>query len=240
MAFLAAGAGRRKRLKTNCFESAGRFSMSRELGAKHFMPHREREKAANQRMRERIAQQAARLIAEDGLQDYALAKLKAARQIGAPDTHNLPNNNEVEQALRDYQALYQKDEQGERLRLLRQQALAVMRQIERFNPYLTGSVLNGTATRYSDINLQVFADSAKEVELFLLSRQLPYRSGEVRLHFGGEVRSFPVFTLQGEGTEINITVLAMEDMRQIPRGHPDKRPLDRARAKQVEKLLEEG
>jgi hypothetical protein len=214
--------------------------MSKELGAKHFMPHREREKAANQRMRERIAQQAARLIAEDGLQDYALAKLKAARQIGAPDTHNLPNNSEVEQALRDYQSLYQKDEQGERLRLLRRQALAVMQQLERFNPYLIGSVLNGTATRYSDINLQVFADSAKAVELFLLSKQLPYKSGEIRLHFGGDARAFPVFTLQGEDTEINITVLATEDLRQIPRGRPDKRPLERARAKQVETLLEEG
>lgn len=214
--------------------------MSKELGAKHFTPHREREKAANQRMRERIAQQAARLIAEDGLQDYALAKLKAARQIGAPDTHNLPNNSEVEQALRDYQSLYQKDEQGERLRLLRRQALAVMQQLERFNPYLIGSVLNGTATRYSDINLQVFADSAKAVELFLLSKQLPYKSGEIRLHFGGDARAFPVFTLQGEDTEINITVLATEDLRQIPRGRPDKRPLERARAKQVETLLEEG
>lgn len=191
-------------------------------------------------MRERIAQQAARLIAEDGLQDYALAKLKAARQIGAPDTHNLPNNNEVEQALRDYQALYQRDEQGERLRLLRRQALAAMRQFERFDPHLTGPVLNGTATRYSDIDLQVFADSAKEVELFLLNRQLPYRSGETRLHFGGEARAFPVFTLQGEGAEINITVLATEDLRQIPRAHPDKRPLDRARAGQVETLLEKG
>lgn len=214
--------------------------MAKELGAKHFMPHREREKAVNQRMRDRIAQQAARLIAEDGLQDYALAKLKAARQIGAPDTHNLPNNNEVEQALRDYQALYQKDEQGERLRLLRQQALAVMKQMERFNPYLIGSVLNGTATRYSDINLQVFADSAKEVELFLLNKQLPYKSGEIRLHFGGAARVFPVFTLQGEGTEINITVFATDDLRQIPRSHPDKKVPERARARQVETLLEEG
>ncbi|MGE5027385.1 MAG: hypothetical protein ACM3JK_02830 [Betaproteobacteria bacterium] len=179
-------------------------------------------------------------MAEDGLQDYALAKLKAARQIGAPDTHNLPNNSEVEQALRGYQALYQKDEQGERLRVLRRQALAVMRQIERFNPYLVGSVLNGTATRYSGIDLQVFADSAKEVELFLLGKQMPYKSSEMRLHFGGEMRCFPVFTLQGEGAEINITVLATGDLRQIPRGHPDKRPLDRARARQVEILLEEG
>lgn len=206
----------------------------------HAQPHREREKAAGQRMRERIAQQAARLIAEDGLQDYSLAKLKAARQIGAPDTHNLPNNHEVEQALRDYQSLYQKDEQDERLRLLRQQALAAMRLLERFNPYLIGSVLNGTATRYSDINLQIFADSAKAVELFLLGKQLPYKSGEIRLHFGGEWRTFPLLTLLEGETEINVTVFATDEQRQIPRSHAEKGLLERARTKQVEALLEEG
>lgn len=214
--------------------------MHKEPGAKHGLPHRDREKAANQRMRERIAHQAARLIAEDGLQDYALAKTKAARQIGAPDTHNLPNNHEVEQALRDYQALYQKDEQGERLRLLRQQALAMMRLLERFNPHLTGSVLGGTATRHSDINLQIFADSPKDVELFLLGKQLPYKSAEKKLQFGGEMRAFPVFILLGEPTEINVTVFATDDLRQISRGHLDKRPLERARAKQLEALLDEG
>lgn len=86
-------------------------------------------------------------MAEDGLQDYTSAKRKAARQIGAPDTHNLPDNDEVERALRDYQALYQRDEQIVRLRQLRQQALEAMHLLEPFHPYLTGSVLNGTATR---------------------------------------------------------------------------------------------
>ncbi len=216
------------------------MTMLKGFGEKRVLPHREREKAANLRMRERIAQQAARLIAEDGQQDYALAKIKAARQIGAPDTRNLPNDEEVARALRDYQALYQKDEQSERLRQLRQQALAAMRLLERFNPFLTGSVLNGTATRHSDINLQLFADSAKEVELFLLARQAAYKSGERRIHFGGEVRAFPVFTLLEGPAEINVTVFATDDLRQIPRGHPDKRPLERARAKQVEALLGEG
>lgn len=214
--------------------------MAKEFGEKRAQPHREREKTANLRMRERIAHQAARLIAEDGLQDYALAKLKAARQMGAPDTHNLPNNTEVEQALRDYQALYQREEQSERLRQLRQQALAAMRLLERFNPYLVGSVLNGTATRHSDINLQLFADSVKEVELFLRARQVAYKSGEKRLHVGGEARTFPVYTLLEGPAEINLTVLATEDLRQIPRNQADKRLPERARAKQVEALLEEG
>lgn len=210
----------------------------KDLGEKPAQLYREREKSANLRMRERIAHQAARIIAEDGLQNYALAKHKAARQIGAPDTHNLPDNDEVERALRDYQALYQRDEQGLRLRQLRQQALDAMRLLEPFNPYLAGSVLNGTATRHSDINLQLFTDSAKEVELFLLARQVPYKSSERHLHFGGGERTLPVFTLLDGPAEINVTVFAAEDIRQIPRGHAEKNT--RAHARQVELLLEEG
>lgn len=214
--------------------------MTKDSGGKRHLPHREREKSANHRMRERIAQQAARLIAEDGMQDYALAKRKAAHQVGAPDTHNLPNNGEVEQALRDYQSLYQREEQGERLRHLRQQALGIMRLLEPFNPHLTGSVLTGTATRHSDINLQLFADSAKEVELFLMARQVEYKSGEKRFQMGREVRALPVFTLLDGATEINVTVFDTEDLRQLPRSHGDRRGMDRARTTQVETLLDEG
>lgn len=91
---------------------------------------------------------------------------------------------------------------------------------------------------HSDINLQLFTDSAKEVELFLLARQVAYKSGEKLLHFGGEERSFPVFTLLDGPAEINVTVFAAEDIRQIPRGHAEKNA--RAHARQVETLLEEG
>ncbi|MDP1897375.1 MAG: hypothetical protein Q8K43_05770, partial [Sulfurimicrobium sp.] len=77
-------------------------------------------------MRELIAQTAARLIAEDGIQDYSLAKRKAARQLGAADTHSLPSNSEVQQALRLHQELYQKNEQPLLLKQLRTEALAAM------------------------------------------------------------------------------------------------------------------
>ena len=91
-------------------------------------------------MRGRIAHLAARMIAEDGISDYGLAKRKAARQAGAPDSRNLPTNLEIEDALRAYQALYQADEQPERL----QQSAPdwrceMMRLLEPFNPHLTGT-----------------------------------------------------------------------------------------------------
>lgn len=188
-------------------------------------------------MRELIAQTAARMIAEDGIQDYALAKRKAARQLGAADTHSLPSNGEVQQALRLHQGLYQKDEQPLRLKQLRTEALAAMHLLERFNPYLTGSVLTGTATRHSDINLQLFTDNAKEVELFLLNRNMPYETGEKRFRLNDDMFSVPTFTLQSETSEIRLAVFSTEDLRKSSYDPIEGKPLERAKTKQLEILL---
>lgn len=185
-------------------------------------------------MRELIAQSAARLIAEDGMQDYAAAKRKAARQIGVPDSHSLPSNAEVETALRAYQELYQKDEQPARLKCLRQEALTAMQLLERFNPHLTGSVLSGTATRHSDINLQLFTDNVKEVELFLLNSGMPYETGEKRFRVNDEMLPVPTFTLQGETAEIRLAVFGTDDLRK--NAAAGKAP-DRAKIRQVEAIL---
>jgi hypothetical protein len=98
-----------------------------------------------QQMRTRIAAAAARLMAEDGVEDFALAKRKAARQLGAEDTQSLPKNEEIEAELRAYQSLYQGEEQRERIQYLRRCALDAMQLLERFRPYLAGPVLSGTA-----------------------------------------------------------------------------------------------
>src|SRR5919106_1647932 len=127
--------------------------------------------------RSRIAHLAARLMAEDGIEDYAIAKRKAARQAGVPGTRRLPTNEEIDAALRTHQTLYGGEEHRERLRELRERAIEIMSELERFNPYLTGSVLSGNAGKYADINLQLYTESAKEVELFLINRDIAYRAG---------------------------------------------------------------
>src|SRR6185436_16300297 len=96
-------------------------------------------------LRRHIAYIAARMMAEDGVPDYATAKLKAARQAGLGDSHLLPDNAEVEAALREYQGLYQKEDQPAHLRHLREIAVKVMRDFDVFRPALVGSVLSGTA-----------------------------------------------------------------------------------------------
>ena len=199
-----------------------------------------RDNGNNRQMRERIAQLAARLMAVDGIDDFALAKRKAARQAGAPDTRNLPNNEEVEQALRAYQQLYQADEQQARLRHLRQNAREMMQLLAQFDPHLSGSVLSGSAGKYSDINIHLFTDSVKDVEMFLLNRQIPYRSRERRVYIGGEPRSVPNFSVSTEDADFDITVFAPHDLRHQLRTTAVGKPFDRARIDWLNSVLDSG
>ncbi len=188
-------------------------------------------------MRSRIAHLAARLMAEDGIDDFGLAKRKAARQVGAPDTRNLPDTAEVEQALRVYRQLYQAREQADRMHDLRGQAVATMRQFETFDPHLIGAVLSGSAGRYADIELILFADSAKEVELFLINRRVQYRAREDRFWIGDDSRLVPGFDLETPAADIHVSVLDPRDLRLPLRTTAQGRPIDRARLAWVEREL---
>ena len=172
-------------------------------------------------MREQLAHQAARLMAEDGITDHALAKRKAARQLGAEETQHLPSNDEVNAALHSYRALYQHDSHPGILRQLREEALAAMRLLAEFHPYLTGSVLNGTAGVQSDINLILFSDDAKAVLLFLLKHYPQFEDGEWKVRINGHEESVPSYTLTGEsGIQTHIIVLP-ENARHSGSRHPD-------------------
>jgi len=189
--------------------------------------------------RSRIAYLAARLMAEDGIEDYALAKRKAARQAGMPEPRELPTNEEVEEALRTYQQIYHHEEHRNRLRVLRETAVRAMRELARFNPHLTGSVLNGNAGKYADVNLQLFTDNEKAVELYLIDRRIPYKSAQSRLYSGEEMRTVPVYTLSDQGTDIELTVLSTLDLRGSLRTSPEGKNIERAKLQAVEQLLAE-
>jgi hypothetical protein len=187
-----------------------------------------------------IAYLAARLMAEDGIEDYALAKRKAARQAGMPETRELPTNEEVEEALRTHQQIYHHEEHRNRLRVLRETAVRAMRELARFNPYLTGSVLNGNAGKYADVNLQLFTDNEKAVELYLIDRRIPYKAAQSRLYSGEEMRTVPVYTLSDHGTDIELTVLSTLDLRGPLRTSPEGKSIERAKLQAVEQLLAEA
>jgi len=172
-------------------------------------------------MREQLAHRAAKLIAEAGIADFASAKRKAARQLGAADTQHLPSNREIEEALQSYRSLYQHESHPDILYQLRTEALACMQLFAAFNPYLTGSVLSGAAGQHSDINLMLFSDDAKAVLLFLLRNKLEFEDGEWRVRLGGREETVPSYTLIGEsGAQIHLVVLP-ENARYSGSRHPD-------------------
>jgi hypothetical protein len=180
-------------------------------------------------LRSEIVHAAARLIAEDGL-DYGLAKRKAVRQLGLPDNFPLPGNAEVEDAVKSYQSIYQEDEQTERIAFLRGAAIELMHRLAPFSPYLTGSVLDGTAGRHARIDLLLFPDNAKEVEIFLLDMGIAFHHGNPKSE-----RVEAVFVIDDEDMPANLVVLEPRDERVAVKGH-DGRTRSRARVDAVEAL----
>jgi hypothetical protein len=182
-----------------------------------------KDNASRQQLRQLIAQRAAQMMADEGISDYAYAKKKAGRQLGVLDVNCLPSNGEVEEEIKLYHEIYHSEEQPENLRQLRSDALGVMHLLERFHPHLTGPVLDGTAGRYAEIHIFLFADSLKEVEIFLLNRQLPYETSEkaYRLHNdkrspdrkGTDRKKTPVLTLEGAHGPVKLSVFDFDDMR---------------------------
>lgn len=188
----------------------------------------------NQDMRRRIAHAAARILSEDGSLDYGSAKRKAARQIGAPDSGNLPDNQQIEEALRSYQALYHADQTREQLSLLRQTAIEYMEQLAEFDPHLTGPVLNGTAGPHADITLQLFTDQQKDVEFLLMRQKTPYQALEFRAgDAAGKV--YPRFIIDDPRAPVDLVIYPSTELRSMKRLQADGSPR-RLRLAQVREL----
>ena len=189
-------------------------------------------------MRQRLVQEAARLMAEEGVQDFYAAKRKAAERLGAPHTQNMPRNKEIEEALQDYQRLFLGSEGEERLRRLREAAVQAMRFFVSFEPRLAGSVLAGTAGAHSDVNLHLFADTPEEVNLFLMGAGVPFEAGMRRMRLNRETSSdIPSVRFLAGEQPIEALIFPANGIRQAPLSPVDGRPMERASLARVEELL---
>lgn len=163
------------------------------------MPSRD---ARCRQSRARIADLAAQLIAEHGIQDYSLAKRKAARQLGLPESQGLPSNDEIDAALIQRQDLYDPVEQAAILATLREQALAVMGIFQRFHPILTGAVATGAVSEHSLIELEITADSSKDFEQYLVNEGIEFkiqdRAGRMAYLLYAEPADVQVRLISGE------------------------------------------
>lgn len=200
------------------------------------MPRRKLNPVPGSNLRREIAGAAARLMAEEGVSDYGFAKRKAARGLGLGDTDVLPTNEEIETELRAYLALYQSEEQPARLAELRRDALEAMDLLAEFHPYLTGGVLDGTAGRYAPIELDLFADSAKDVEILLLSHDISYKVDERMRHRPGAPEA--QLLLEWNGAPLRISVYPLSKERISQRSPRNEQPPTRADRGAVMHLLD--
>jgi hypothetical protein len=188
-----------------------------------------------------IAAAAARMVVEEGL-EYGPAKRRAVRQLGLNARTALPDNDALEDAVREYLELFCADTQPAELAALRKLALTWMERLAQFRPYLGGAVWHGTATRLSDIYIQLFCDDPKSAEIALIERNVRYEARSITGFNGAEVEALSLSSVSeelGETVGVHLLIYDHDDLRGALR--PDaKGRVPRGDLAAVRALLENG
>lgn len=188
--------------------------------------------------RHRLANEAARLMVENGIRDFHQAKLKAASRLGIHDDASLPRNREIEQALREYQRLFVGPDHGQCLRQRREAALRALDFLHPFAPRLTGPVLDGTADANASVQLHLHSDDPEAVQHFLEDHRIPAESRTRRLRLDRKRNAdVPVWLFSAEELSFDLTVLPYDALRQAPLSQIDEKPMMRASAMQLRQML---
>jgi len=198
-------------------------------------------KASNEtdRARKILAQEAARIIVDQGIEDYRTAKMKAAERLGMTTRGSLPGNPEIEHAISEHLKLFGRESHLDLLRVLRQAALSAMGLLEAFTPRLVGPVLHGTAAANSAVNLHVFADDTEQVAKALADSGVQYRMYERRIKCRRDhTDTFSGFRFMHDNSPIEATVFPVDGMRQAPISPVNGKPMQRADENAVLDLLE--
>ena len=166
-------------------------------------------------LKSEIAATAAALVVEEGL-EYGPAKRRALKQLALPARTALPDNDQMEEAVREYIDLFCADTQPAELAALRQLALVWMQRMADFRPHLAGAVWHGTATRLSDIYVQLFCDDPKSAEIALIEHQVVYEPRTVTGFTGGSVEALSISSLcqpLHENIGVHLMVYDHDDLR---------------------------
>jgi hypothetical protein len=189
-------------------------------------------------LRQAVAEEAARIMREQGVADFLLAKRKAADRLGVTDASILPRNLEIEAALMAHQRLFGADRHAADLAALRRAALEAMHLMSDFQPRLVGPVLTGTASSHSEINLHLFTESPEAVSLRLEERGVPHEVLERRVRFERDrVVAYPALRFVAGRQAVDAVVFPLDGIRQAPCSPVDGKPLRRATVAEVEALL---
>lgn len=161
-------------------------------------------------LKSEIASLAARWVVDEGL-DGRAAKHRAVKALGLPSRTALPSNDELEAAVIDHIAVFCADSQARELRALRELALTWMERMAGFRPHIAGAVWRGTATRLSDIYIQLFCDDSKSAEIFLIDQRVRYLPRTVTGFHGDPVEALSIHALcPGFNEEVGVHLLVYD------------------------------
>lgn len=200
---------------------------------------------APSRIRQELAQEAARIVLDEGVRDYGLAKRKAAEHLGVDARHEMPANAEIRAAAIERSRLFADSESRQAYRDRLEAAVIVMERLAALEPRLVGPLLDGIVERHARINLHAFAETVEEVILDLGERGIRCDTGERRYRSRqGREQHVPYLAFRGpHETDVEMTVFPLDGIRQAPPSPIDGRPMARAGLTEVERLLaasEEG
>ena len=191
-----------------------------------------------ERLRLQLAQEAAKIMAEQMVRDYQQAKQKACERLGYTGKQALPGNDEIHAALQSYLQLFKGEKHFDLIDELRTVAYDAMRFLNDFQPRLVGSVLNGTADKYSAVHLHLFADNKEDVLRFLIENNVDYYLTDVVVNFGPQrLQQIPRCHFLAGDQPIELSIFDINGLREAPRSPIDGKPMQRADLATVQRLL---
>ena len=164
-----------------------------------------------------VASRAAEIIMEEGVTDYLFAKKKAAKSLGLLTSDNLPSNHEIDNALKEYQNIFQEQVDSETIVKIKKEALNIMTLFKDFNPHLTGQLLEGLIPKFPKIQINLFTDNLKEVEYIFLNKNIAFdikdKLYQEKLSKKKSTKTIPAFILEGLWFPIELKVYFENDIR---------------------------
>lgn len=186
----------------------------------------------------RIAIEAARIMVEEGVRDFQMAKRKAIARLSIAEERDLPANSEIEAAVAARLQLFHGDTVAHDARRLRRIAIDAMKFLAPFEPRVVGPVLTGAVTPTSDVQLHLCADTPEEIALFLRERGIPFQQGGRRVRYGGErYKDVSTYSFVADGVTVELSVFDPRSVREPPLSPVDGRPIQRGNMREVEMLL---
>ncbi|MCV6637234.1 hypothetical protein [Candidatus Albibeggiatoa sp. nov. NOAA] len=199
-----------------------------------------RKGSSDPQLRQQVAAICARLMVQEGVKDFQMAKKKATAELGVSNSKShLPSNAEIEAEVMLYQRLFQADNQPQHLQYLRETAIKAMRLFKDFQPRLVGNVLAGTATQHSEIMLHLFTHAPEDIDMFLMQQGIPYELTDKRFRVEQQTMSFPCYQFMAGDEQVTLVIFDVDDIRWSPPSPVDGKPMQRADMKAVEKLISE-